>query len=290
MVIIMKYLEYNEKKQHGSSDFPIQYYYVTETNPQYEMPLHWHREFEIIRVIHGSFTLYMDNVAYNLEGGDIALVEPGTMHRGEPCKCIYECVVFDLSMLRKRHSDVLGGYFLPIINRTVDIKNYFKADSGEISEITDALFRVLKEEPEYYQLKVYSLIYRLFYFLYTGGFVTTATSNKRVGKQAKTLMELLDWIDSSYTEAITLKDLSKVSGMNEKYLCRFFKEFTSRTPIDYINNLRIESACHELISNGMTITEAALESGFNDLSYFSKTFKRYKGISPREYLKSNIKE
>ena len=47
----MKYLEYNEKKQRGSSDFPIQFYHVTQYHPQYEMQLHWHREFEIIRVL-----------------------------------------------------------------------------------------------------------------------------------------------------------------------------------------------------------------------------------------------
>ena len=75
--------------------------------------------------------------------------------------------------------------------------------------------------------------------------------------------------------------------MNEKYLCRFFKDYTSRTPIDYINNLRIEAACHELTSGDMTITEAAIECGFNDISYFSKMFKKYKGITPREYSKAN---
>ena len=283
----LKYFEYNEKKQHGSSDFPIQYYRVIPSNPQYEMPLHWHREFEIIRVISGTFCVYLDNVAYTMRAGDVVLVECGTLHRGEPEHCVYECLVFDIGMLRKRHKDALSGYLLPIINRTVSVKCFYKAADNEFFRTVNELFDTMKEGREYYQLTVYSLIYKLFGCLYSFGYVSENTKDKRTGKQVKVLMELLDWIDASYTESITLEDLSRVSGMNEKYLCRFFKEFTSRTPIDYINNLRIECACHELTENGLSITEAALESGFNDLSYFSKTFKKYKGMSPREYIKSN---
>ena len=276
----MKYFEYNEKKQHGSYDFPIQFYHVTKYHPQYEMQPHWHKEFEIIRVLSGSFSIYIENLNHKLNPGDIAVVECGMLHRGTPDNCVYECIVFDMGMLRKKHSDILSMYLVPIINRTVNIK-------GEFFDIVSELFETMKCTSEYYQLKVYSLIYKFFSCLYTSGFVTKAVRDLHAGKQIKVLMELLDWIDANYTESITLKDLSKVSGMNEKYLCRFFKEFTSRTPIDYINNLRIESACHELNTNGLTITEAALESGFNDLSYFSKSFKKYKGVTPREYIKNN---
>lgn len=283
----MKYLEFNEKKQHGSVNFPIQYYHVTQFNPQYEMQLHWHREFEIIRVLIGKLHLYIDNVGYTLNAGDIAVVECGMLHRGIPENCTYECIVFDVGMLRKKHNDILNMYLSPIINRTVNVKAYFRRGNGEFFKIVNELFKTMQSSSEHYHLRVYSLIYSFFSCLYNSGFVTKSGRDKHAAKQIKVLMELLDWIDSNYAEAITLSDLSKVSGLNEKYLCRFFKEFTSRTPIDYINNLRIESACHEMTANGLTITEAALECGFNDLSYFSKAFKKYKGVSPREYIKSN---
>ncbi len=282
----MKYNEYTEITKRGSADFPLQYYYVSSHHPQYEMRLHRHREFEIIRIIDGEFSLYIDNIEYAMQKGDIAIVECGFLHRGEPKNCIYECVVFDLSMLRKRHNDILSKYILPIINGNVEIKRYFKSGNGEFFKTINELFITLRGTSEYYQLKVYSLLYNLFGCLYSSGFVASG-GNRHNAKQVKVLTELLEWIDQNYNEQITLKDLSRVSGMNEKYLCRFFKEYTSRTPIDYINNLRIEAACHELTAGGMTITEAAIECGFNDLSYFSKAFKKYKGITPREYAKEN---
>lgn len=49
--------------------------------------------------------------------------------------------------------------------------------------------------------------------------------------------------------------------------------------------MRIEAACHEMKVNGSSVTQAAYNCGFNDLSYFSKVFKLYKGISPKDYKK-----
>jgi AraC-like DNA-binding protein len=105
-------------------------------------------------------------------------------------------------------------------------------------------------------------------------------------KQIEKISELLHWIDKNYTENINLDVLSDISGLNQKYLCRFFKEYTGRTPIDYINNLRIDAACYEMRHSGLTVTEAALECGFNSISYFTKAFKKYKNMTPTEYKNS----
>lgn len=62
----MKYMELNEGKAHGSAGFPLQYYAVDATHPQFRMPPHWHREFEIIRVNAGRFSAHLDNHPYPL--------------------------------------------------------------------------------------------------------------------------------------------------------------------------------------------------------------------------------
>ena len=67
--------------------------------------------------------------------------------------------------------------------------------------------------------------------------------------------------------------------------CRIFKEFTGRTPIDYVNQLRIDQACIDLTLHHKNVTEAALDVGFTDVSYFTKLFKRTKGVTPREYAR-----
>ena len=94
---------------------------------------------------------------------------------------------------------------------------------------------------------------------------------------------VLDWIERNYAEHITLGKLAEVAGSNEKYFCRFFKEYTGNSPVEYLNRLRVERVCLAMAAGDQSITEAALDCGFNDISYFCKIFKRYKGVTPREY-------
>lgn len=100
--------------------------------------------------------------------------------------------------------------------------------------------------------------------------------------------KVLSYIEDHYTEHITLEDLAKIAGMNPKYFCRFFREMSFRTPIDYVNYYRIERACEQLSTTNTTIIEVALNCGYNDISYFIKTFRKYKGITPKQYLKSEF--
>ena len=100
------------------------------------------------------------------------------------------------------------------------------------------------------------------------------------------LKQVLEFIENSYKMPLTLEEISHSVNMSPKYFCKFFQEMTHRTPIDYLNYYRIERACYQLLTSEQSITEVAYNSGFNDLSYFIKTFKRYKGTTPKRYLKS----
>jgi len=105
--------------------------------------------------------------------------------------------------------------------------------------------------------------------------------------QVTDIIRLIDWIEKNYAEKINLDNLSRISGFSKKYLCKVFKEYTSKTLINYINELRIENACHEMTIKRKSVTDSAFVSGFNDLSYFCRTFKKYKNMTPREYIKNS---
>ena len=94
---------------------------------------------------------------------------------------------------------------------------------------------------------------------------------------------MLEYIDANYASAISLADLSRLAGMSPKYFCRYFRAAIHRTPMDYLNYYRIERACHILTSSELPITEVGYQCGFNDSSYFVKTFRKYMGITPKAY-------
>ena len=68
----MKYIEYCEKKEHGTKEFPCECYHVTDEHPRYGMVYHWHNECELILVREGSFRLNADSKECILRKGDCA--------------------------------------------------------------------------------------------------------------------------------------------------------------------------------------------------------------------------
>jgi len=106
------------------------------------------------------------------------------------------------------------------------------------------------------------------------------------GRQRANVTMLIEWIEKSFAEKVTLSDMAAVVNVNQQYLCKIFKEFTGSTPVDYLNEVRIDHACFEMSVNRLNATEAAFNTGFNDLSYFSKVFRKYKGMSPTEFKKA----
>lgn len=279
----MKFSEFNEVEQRGTVAFPVSYYHVTPLDERYVMPPHWHKDFEIIRVISGELSIFLNNIPYLLHKGDVIFVQCGTLHRGEPENCEYECIVLDLNLLRRRQNDTVSGFITPVVNGNLGINCLLNKNDDLIYATTNSLFSAMRQKSEYYELDVCSLLLKLFSELYRKNYFFSVKKSHNTGKQAQTIIKLLDWIEENYTEIITLEKLSEISGLNKKYICRIFKEYTSKTPINYINEIRIEAACHEITVNGSSITKAAYDCGFNDLSYFSKVFKANKGLSPKDY-------
>lgn len=283
----MRLLDYNERKRHGSTDFPIELYTVDFKHPQYIMPPHWHKEFEILRILSGNFTAFLNNEKYTLKSGDFLIIKSGTLHCGEPDSCVYECLVFDINMLKRQKNDAAGKYISPLTSGNLTLINPISQKSVDLSDTLASLFSIMKIQKPYYELQIYSLMFFMISQLYSEGYAVPS-NDKITEKRVQTVISLLNWIDENFTEEITLKKLSDITGYSEKYICRIFKEYTSRTPINYINELRIEKACREISENNFSVTHAAYDSGFNDLSYFCRLFKYYKGITPTQYRKSAV--
>lgn len=287
----MKYSEFFEKREHGRTDFPIQCYCLDSTHPRYLMQLHWHAEMEIIQVHTGELLLHLNRNTYRLAAGDVAIVNPGTLHHGEPHDCTYDCAVFKLDMLSPVGSSAIHRYIKPLITQNEAIDEYLPAIAHpHICEQVGQLFSLLKQPSEPFELAVCSILYGILYECYRSGIVGAHTPGRAQQKQLSQLTELLEWIDEHYTERITLAELSSVAGINEKYLCRFFKQYTNCTPVDYINRLRVEKAAEDMRTLHRSVTEAAFAHGFNDSGYFCKVFRRVMGESPRTYRKKMIEE
>ena len=99
------------------------------------------------------------------------------------------------------------------------------------------------------------------------------------------LKKVLKYIRDNFANEITLDDMAREADLSTKYFCSFFKSMTGTTPVKYLLTYRIERAARKLLSTDESITQIAYDCGFNDLSYFIKTFKEIKRITPKNYRK-----
>lgn len=284
----MKYFDYKENTQHGTFDFPIAFYHVTPCHPRYNMPYHWHTECEIIRILEGEFSLIINDEKILASKGDIIFIHDGMFHGGTPYNCIYECIVFDIKVLLKQNH-ACTKKIQDIINQNKIIGPLLPKNTKGLKSCCDALFESMKSKELGYEFITQGSLYYLIGMVLKYDLYKSQNKNtKRTEERALHFKNVLSLIESEYQSPLTLEDLSRAAGMTPKYFCRFFSEMTNKTPIEYLNYYRIESACEQLITTNYSITDVALNCGFNDTSYFIKIFKKHRGITPKQYINQSL--
>lgn len=275
----MKYLAAHENKTRGSLGFPFEFHHLTNTHPRYEMPFHWHNEYEFIRVVKGEFPLSVDEKTYIIQEGQSAIVVAGAIHGGSTTDTIYECVVFDyINICQKNYLE-----FAQTLSSLDKIKNHVIVfqENSLINNSINSIFELFQSEHISTSNKLKVLGYTL---QIIGEILDTSTKyDSKPNNNIERMKEVLSFIKQNYTQNITLEMLANKANLNSKYLCHIFKQMTGRTPIDYLIYYRIECACEQLVLTNNSITEIALSCGFNDISYFSRKFNQLKNISPNKY-------
>lgn len=275
---------YHESKQRGSLDFPLDYHYIDERHSRYEMPYHWHEEFEILHVLKGTFTLSVDEEQHVLQAGDSAFVASGLLHGGMPNDCIYECIVFDMRLLLKSN-DHCKQYVSNILHGHIAVTPHFPEGSKVTRYTLDPMFDALREQSEGYALTTLGCLFQFVGKIYQhSAYQQSSTPYGREAKKTLRLKKIFELIESEYNEPLTLTHLSSAAGMTPKYFCRFFKQATHRSPMDYVSFYRVEMACYEIAATEKNVTEIAMDMGYPDVNYFIRMFKKYKGLTPGQYM------
>lgn len=279
-------LDHNEDRPRGTYDFPFEFHHVESTHPSYFMSYHWHVEYEIIRILKGSLTVTLDEKSFTAMPGDVIFVHSGILHSGIPKDCVYQCLVFDGNVFLK-HNSICAGYMQKIIHQEIMIYHHFTDKYPEIRDTLNQIFEAMWKKNTGYELIVLGQFYHFFGLVFSNHYyLNEVTKARRDYKRILQLKQVLEFIEHNYASPLTLQQLSASVSMSPKYFCRFFSEMTHQTPMDYLNHQRIEQACYQLSTTDDSITEIAYRNGFNDLSYFIRTFKKYKGITPGKYKRA----
>lgn len=102
-------------------------------------------------------------------------------------------------------------------------------------------------------------------------------------KQEYYIQSAVEFIEQQYSSDISLRETAEVIGISENYLSRLFREKTGYSFLEYIRNHRLRCALELMQDQSLRINEIAHMTGFNDMSYFARVFRKNIGMSPRDY-------
>lgn len=96
----------------------------------------------------------------------------------------------------------------------------------------------------------------------------------------------IEFISSNYSYPITVEDIADYVGVSRSHLFRSFETVLGQSPKEYLTDFRMKQACYLLEHSALSITAIANSLGFDNSLYFSKTFHKQKGLSPKEFRNS----
>lgn len=289
---ILEYENYQEKKSHGNPLFPYNTYPCSIPLDFAEVPLHWHDELELIYIKKGAGTITVDFTPYQVHMGAIVLILPGQLHsiaqyNNETME--YENIIFHPDILISKKTDTCNTDLLtPLLSGALSVPSLYTPDAPyyrAIAACLDANDNISRTNPTGYQLFIKSQLFMLFFILTNQ---CAASGHPKKDHQALEKMKLiLKYIENHYMDKITLAEIASEVGLSQSHFMKYFKNTMGTSFIEYLNAYRLTMASRLLISSDSSILAIASEVGYENLSYFNRTFKKRFHMTPREYRKNS---
>lgn len=271
------------EKVNFQKDSSIRIWY-NEQNHNYDK--HWHNALEIIMPVENHYDVDASGQSYHLLPGEILIIPSGEMHAlyapetGK--RFIFQFDVSGISQMKgytSIQSLMTSGLHITKLS--------FPQIYGDIYQILIQIRNEYFSSNEFRELAIYSHLINLFVSIGRNHIndmdLFPNTKSYKQQEYLQKFNDVLDYIDSHYTEELTLDDIADFSGFSKYHFTRLFKQYTDSTFYDYLSFRRIKSAEELLAKPELSITEIALQSGFSSISTFNRIFKQKKGCTPSEY-------
>ena len=170
------------------------------------------------------------------------------------------------------------------VTAAVTYQAAYTANSYTISHPgVDGADEVCKTYPKAYELAIKAQLFLMFHILFSQ--CCTAEAPLKNRKSLEKMKLIIKYVENNYMEKISIADMAKEAGLSQSHFMKFFKNTMGTSFIDYLNDYRLTMVSRLLVSSESSILDIAAESGFDNLSYFNRMFKKRFGMTPREYRK-----
>ncbi len=296
---------HEETRQQGYATFPCSVYVADDFGNEESVPFftkpHWHGSIEVLHFEKGNFQLMINMENFEIDEECYAIVESGMLHSIHSDGGYKEsALLFHSSILSTRSIDAAENKLIaPLMSGNLSLPRVIKKNSPAFEEF-DHIYRKIhriflaandRRDDQYNvsratdQLKVKALMMLL---------LSELSEQQLLSREAnlpdpkvEALKQVLTYISEHYMEHIYIKELADLMGLNEQYFSRFFKRAIGKTPVEYINEVRIRRAVELLKESNDSVLEVAMASGFGNVGHFIEVFKRTTGMKPLEFRAQN---
>lgn len=251
-------------------------------------PMHSHDFFEIV-VVYGGKGIHSDQKEdCTIKAGDLLCVHPGQFHS-----------FLKTDSLELMNIMIKPDFFYELNDEITDCQaftDFFSFSSRNksssirklhlnkmqllaIKDIINSLQNEFAQDLPMVQVQINCLLLQLIIYILR---VKDNPDFPSVHKKSSANL-LIQYMDKNFMRNISMQDLMEIGAMSESSVLRAFKHLTGYAPFVYQNRLRMLYATTALSSSETDITTIAYQCGFNDSNYFSRSFKKFVGMTPSEY-------
>lgn len=284
--------ETQEKRRHSTTLVPYSHYECRLPEWFVNVPMHWHGEFELIRILQGRGEFICGSQKQEAGEGEFLLVPPNMLHAAYPCKrqkLIYNALVFSPSMLGAGSGDRCTNECIrPILNGRPGNNVYIcrqSQDYEKIRDLVEQIFSCVRENCARADLLMKSELMRLIWLLEENGNIVF--EKQRESKEAEAIRPAIEYMAQRFREDITVEQLADLVHLSKSHFMRCFRQAVGIGAIEHLSQLRIHAACEALSDSAEQISDIAFACGYSNLSNFNRQFLKKVGCSPKEYRRRN---
>lgn len=246
---------------------------------------HWHNHLEIIYMMSGTMTAYINETCYELLSGDILLVNPRAIHythvRGNCEYCLLQIPSVHLERMDPDWKLLHFSEYIPHSCATDSL-------SRALTSVFEAFIRLDTGKPEGYPLLFLSQLYQLLYLLYTkNASRMSVQSQNRTERDFLRIEQSMQYVKKNYRRQISLAEAAAQICVTPEYFCRFFKKCTGQTFFSYVSQIRLLHFYQELLQTDESITFLLERNGISNYKQFMRTFKEAYGTTPHRLRMQN---
>lgn len=262
--------------------------------PRFNAPFHYHPELELTLIEKSQGKRLVGGHVAHYEAGDLVLLGPNVPHCWLNAEAEPPAADAAQAIVIHFRADFAGETFLALPELLAIQQLFQKAQAGLLikGKTRDIVAEKMRSG---LHLQGFPRLLLLFDLLHC---IALSSETERIDLlfsqqvlspiETERFQKIYTFLIENFRENISLEQMAQIANLSPTAFCRYFKKITRKTFVDALTEFRIKHACQLLAAGEKPVQEICFESGFGNVSYFNKEFKKALGQTPLQYRKYHL--